>query len=210
MNFRYIQKEGMYATKSLPPPTTPPPEESDLVGDPGLYWSSDPVDQDHSTREVSSYLARPNPSVSNCGLVIVQVDRRVGDDNHHVPEDHRTYWHPQSLLMPMTQTVGHHLIHHGQTTSLGQDESDDGYRTHSSSSSCSDGNSPQSQLSAESPPPGKPYPFIFTIWNIGQSNFFFRHDSHSGRLEIWKILRTPTSCRRNCRGRQQLDVAFGL
>ena len=36
------------------------------------------------------------------------------------------------------------------------DESDDGYRTHSSSSSsCSDGNSPQSQsMTSESPPPG--------------------------------------------------------
>ena len=65
----------MYATKSLPPPATPPPEQQIVISrETGLnpaYWTTGgPVDPN---RQVPASLARPNPSVSNCGLVIVQV-----------------------------------------------------------------------------------------------------------------------------------------
>ncbi len=63
----------MYATKSLPPPATPPPEPNVLVVN-GLnpnYWTGNHLEA--GPRPVATSLARPNPSVSNCGLVIVQV-----------------------------------------------------------------------------------------------------------------------------------------
>ena len=67
----------------------------------------------------------------------------------------------QHHVMQMPSAT-HQLIHGSppgtthQLVPATRDESDDGYRTHSSSSSsCSDGNSPQSQITSESPPPGK-------------------------------------------------------
>ena len=57
----------MYATKSLPPPSTPPPQTT--------FWSNEVgVNRNVAATSASAAsLARPNPSVSNCGLVIVQV-----------------------------------------------------------------------------------------------------------------------------------------
>ena len=57
----------MYATKSLPPPSTPPPQTT--------FWSNEVVVNRNvaATSASAASLARPNPSVSNCGLVIVQV-----------------------------------------------------------------------------------------------------------------------------------------
>ena len=111
----------------------------------------------------------------------LQVDRRsqheVGEPTQHVQGhemgyiDHRAQWSTpqqqqqqqqqqlqQTMMMHMTPAT-HQLIHGSPpgTQQLVQvihrDEADDGYRTNSSSSSCSDGHSPQ--MSAESPPPGE-------------------------------------------------------
>ena len=83
--------------------------------------------------------------------------------------EHRGQWTSQQpLLMQMapgthqlihgSPPTTHHLIHGHVTTH--RDESDDGYRTHSSSSSsCSDGHSPQANIPSESPPPGKKLKF---------------------------------------------------
>ena len=81
--------------------------------------------------------------------------------------EHRQQWpahqpqqQQQHLMMQMTPAT-HQLIHGGPpgTHQLIQvahrDEADEGYRTNSSSSSCSDGHSPHSQMVSESPPPGK-------------------------------------------------------
>ena len=70
----------MYATKSLPPPATPPPEQNVVVVnlENGLnqsYWTGGHLEA--AQRPVSTSLARPNPSVSNCGLVIVQVRKMI-------------------------------------------------------------------------------------------------------------------------------------
>ena len=81
--------------------------------------------------------------------------------------EHRGQWTSQQPLLMQMPSATHQLIHGSppQTHQLihGHDESDDGYRTHSSSSSsCSDGNSPQSQMTSESPPPGN----FFEIQNF--------------------------------------------
>ena len=76
------------ATKTTSPqvttavvPTTAQPQTATTT-EPLTYW----------TDARSSTMARPNPSVSNCGLVIVQVE------NNRPFEENRTFYQePQSL-----------------------------------------------------------------------------------------------------------------
>jgi len=112
---------------------------------------------------------KPDLIVST-SLLLYKVERRQPHEVEHVEQhemaymEHRTQWatpqQQQQLMMQMTPAT-HQLIHGSppgthQLIQVGhRDESDDGYRTNSSSSSCSDGQSPHSQMASESPPPGK-------------------------------------------------------